>query len=334
MENKSFLLFLALLLLGAMLWGQWQRDYPGQPALTQGEEKEAAPEQAEGESLPTLPQEQSRKSWNQLQEYAPLPHQVEGGIVAKTDVLELRINPVGGTVEKVLLLDYPVELDEPDEVVVLGGESFSLQSGVGGRDFWVSHQQRFTADRQEYLLAESEDELAVRLSWRDPEDPAVTVEKLYKMRRGSYVVQLEHRVTNDGDGAVSVQAYAQMQRREPPGRSLLDASYTGAVWSSPSDPYAKIDFEELREQNIAHTVDEGWIAWLQHYFLAAVLPDRNCPCSYYTRYLDDGGYIAGSWSKAQVVAPGASASMSHRLYMGPKEQDRLRQGSEKPGTDS
>ena len=328
MENRSLVLFMILLVLGALLWGQWQRDYRVPPGLAQGETAPTAPGQEEGEALPALPREGSRQGWSSLRDHAPPPGAAEGMVIARTDVLELRISPVGGTVEKVSLLGYPVELDRPDEVITLGGDSFSLQSGVGGRDFWVSHQQRFVADRQEHVLADSEDELTVRLLWSDPGGgPAVSVEKLYRMRRGSYVVRLEHRVTNEGGEAVSAQAYAQMQRREGQGRGMLDASYTGLVWSSPSDPYAKLDFEELRERNMAQTIDEGWMAWLQHYFLAAVLPDRNCPCSYYTRYLDDGAYIAGSWSGARLLAPGEAASMSHRLYLGPKEQDRLRRAA-------
>ena len=332
MENRSFVLFLILVFLWLLMWNAWQRDYhspaPGSPdtnAVEGNNEQDASsPELPQGQ-FPAQPQGQADPQARQSLSSVPAPQVTTSAnsIVARTDVLELRISPVGGTIERISLLNYPVEMDIPEEVVVLGDEGFLVQSGVGGNEVRISHNHDFVAHSDEYILSENEDELVVRLRWQEAEASGLEVEKVYTLNRDSYQVQLDHNIINNSGSAIAIQSYAQMQRRSVPQRSFLDPSYTGVVFSGPADPYLKLDLEDLRESNMAQTVKDGWIAWLQHYFLAAVLPAQSCNCSYYTLYVNDGSYVVGAWGGAKTIEQGGQAKLSHKLYLGPKEQHRL-----------
>jgi YidC/Oxa1 family membrane protein insertase len=68
----------------------------------------------------------------------------------------------------------------------------------------------------------------------------------------------------------------------------------------------------------------GWIAIVQHYFLAAWIPDANQQNQFSTSTRDNS-HLIRFISAEQIVAPGASGTFSARFYAGPKDQNRLRQ---------
>jgi YidC/Oxa1 family membrane protein insertase len=67
----------------------------------------------------------------------------------------------------------------------------------------------------------------------------------------------------------------------------------------------------------------GWVAMLQHYFIGAWVPDQEEQNHFYTRALDGGRYLIGLSTAERAVPAGASTHFTSRLYIGPKEQDRL-----------
>ena len=45
-------------------------------------------------------------------------------------------------------------------------------------------------------------------------------------------------------------------------------NYLGAALTTPDDPYKKVDFDDMDRGGSTDTVEGGWIAFSQHYFLA------------------------------------------------------------------
>jgi YidC/Oxa1 family membrane protein insertase len=70
---------------------------------------------------------------------------------------------------------------------------------------------------------------------------------------------------------------------------------------------------------------------IQHYFMAAWIPPRGAPATFYTSVLDGSRYIIGLYSAPLTVPSGSSHSFNDRIFAGPKLQDTL--ASVAPGLD-
>ncbi len=104
-------------------------------------------------------------------------------------------------------------------------------------------------------------------------------------------------------------------------------SYSGAAIYTESDKYEKIDYGELREETVAKSTPIGWVAMLQHYFVAAWLPTGSDNYQIYSRVnlnAPSPQYTIGyNTTQPVTVAPGESGSLSTVAFVGPKEQHRL-----------
>jgi YidC/Oxa1 family membrane protein insertase len=70
---------------------------------------------------------------------------------------------------------------------------------------------------------------------------------------------------------------------------------------------------------------DGWIGFIQHYFVSAWLPKAGVERDYFTRKVGDNLYTAGVVVPFGAIAPGASATVDVPAYIGPQETERLEQ---------
>ena len=263
-------------------------------------------------------------------------------IRVRTDVLELLLDPRGGSVVQVDLPRFPVSLERPDLPVRLlyaDEETYTAQSGlthdaVAGldhRDRAPTHKAVYRAERLDYDFRAADAPRAVALHWRGPD--GLEVRKTYRFAPGSYLIGVEHELRNGSADEWVGRQYRQLRRsagRAPDRTSALFGntqalSFIGAAYHD-AETYHKLSFEDLEEQEFAQTYTDGWIALLQHYFVSAWIPARGAAEHYYTRVIRGDRYpeyIIGMHSPAARVAPGGRAAFATQLYVGPKEQNRL-----------
>ena len=79
-------------------------------------------------------------------------------------------------------------------------------------------------------------------------------------------------------------------------RSKFIHTYTGAVLYSPEDKYQKISFSDMEKSPLDRKVTDGWAAMIQHYFVAALIPDRGKEERYYTKTLTGPRYRITSYN--------------------------------------
>jgi YidC/Oxa1 family membrane protein insertase len=308
----------------------WQLDHaPLAPPAADATDPAAPP--AAAPALPALPDAPSTPATAAA---APAGEPVAAPAAAapirvRTDVLDVEINPVGGDLQRVRLPHYPVHKDQPDVPVELlspePDELFVFHTGLraaGGRPE-PNHLVPMRTAQAGYALAEGEDELAVTLSWESP--GAVAVDKTYRFRRGRYDIGLEYRVRNLGTQPYAASSYLQIQRlHAPPEQSYFDVdtySFTGPV-AYDGDKYEKLDFEELLEAPFRQQLANGWIASIQHHFLAAAVPPENQPYAYEVTAAGRS-YTLSAIGPLATVEPGAEATLGAELFVGPKLQDQL-----------
>jgi YidC/Oxa1 family membrane protein insertase len=246
-----------------------------------------------------------------------------------TDVLDLVINLDGGDIVRADITQYPVDKATPDVPVRLldytPENRWVFQTGYVSRADAPAptHQQPFTAERTSYTLADGADSMEIRLAWSGPD--GLSAEKVYTFRRAQYAIDLELIVENQSTESWPTRAYAQMTRlHDPSGRSFLDVdsySFHGPVLYD-GDKYEKIDFDDLQAAPVEQVVPNGWLASIQHHFLAAIVPVNEEPTTYEARTIAES-YRLRALSPDKSVPAGGELRYPLTLFVGPKLQDQL-----------
>ncbi|VXC87945.1 cytoplasmic insertase into membrane protein, Sec system [Pseudomonas sp. 8Z] len=360
MDIQRSILIVALAVVSYLMVLQWNQDY-GQAALP--EQTQSSP--AATPSLPDAPSSAQSSSDDipsavadpSAAAVAATPASSDELIRVKTDVLELAIDPRGGDVVQLRLPQYPRRQDRPDVPFQLfdnGGErTYLAQSGLIGQNAPDKSSGRalWNSEKKLYELAEGQDKLVVDLTYSEN---GVSYIKRYSFKRGlnpqcsareqqlkkpgcidpsSYQVDVRYLIDNQSDQAWSGNLFAQLKRDNSGDPSSTTATgtatYLGAAVWTPDEPYKKLSMKDIDKHSFKETVQGGWVAWLQHYFVTAWVPSKDSSNQIQTRKDSQGNYIVGFTSSAVQVAAGAKGETGAVLYAGPKMQEYL--GSLSPG---
>ncbi len=246
----------------------------------------------------------------------------------KTDVVDAEIDTDGADLRSIKLLQHfsaedkirPVDLLEDKSSLVYVAQSGLLGTGL------PNHTTLFTADKPLAVLEPGQDTLDVTLRATTP--GVVEVAKIFHFKRGSYVVTIETVVHNLGAAPLSPEAYFQFLRvsKAPPGDPRFVSTYTGPAVYTEATKYQKIPFADIEKgkRDYPTSANNGWIAMLQHYFVAAWLPPPGMQREFFTRKVGNDLYTAGVILPMGVIAPGATSTLSVPLYAGPQEGSKLK----------
>jgi len=342
MDNIRLFLWAGL---GVLLWlsfQAWQQDNAPPPAATDlsGQATiQSAPgspdTQTATEGLPSLPEVPSSAA---ADGESPLPadtaslSQVRATkmIRVRTDVLDLEINLAGGDLQSATLPVYPVHKDNPDIPVQLLSPDpagiFVFGSGLRSVDGAAepNHQSLFSADQTEYVLADGQDQLIVTLNWQG--EGGLSAQKIYRFDRGSYAIGLDQVMNNGGIDPYRAISYLQIRRRHlPPDRSMFDVdsySFVGPVVYD-GEKYEKLDADDLIEEPLDRQIIGGWIASIQHHFLAAAVPSSESPRRYTGTFDGNNTLVRLIDTEATTIAPGDQIAFESMLFVGPKLQAQL-----------
>ncbi|MEN5031120.1 membrane protein insertase YidC [Pseudomonas sp. Ps21-P2] len=254
-------------------------------------------------------------------------------IQVKTDVLNLEIDPVGGDVVQLRLPLYPRRQDHPEIPFQLfdnGGERiFLAQSGLtgaNGPDARAAGRPVYSATQKSFQLVDGQNELVVDLKFSDG---GVNYIKRFTFKRGLYDLTVSYVIDNQSAQPWNGNLFAQLKRdasADPSSTTATGtATYLGAAMWTPSEPYKKVSMKDIDKGSVKDTVQGGWVAWLQHYFVTAWIPNKTDSNTVTTRKDSAGNYIIGFTGPALTVAPGAKAETTATLYAGPKSQAVLKE---------
>lgn len=199
--------------------------------------------------------------------------------------------------------------------------TYVAQSGLIGAQL-PTHQSMYTAAASSFEMGRS-GELEVRLQANDASKSA----KIYRFKKGSYVVDVSHELTNTSQQPLETHAYFQLMRdgKPPIGDSVMVPTFTGAAVYTDQEKYHKVSFGDIDKAKVSYpkVATDGWIGLVQHYFLGAWVPKPGVSREFYTRTIENGFYTMGLIIPSGVIAPGATKSFSVPLYAGPQDQATL-----------
>lgn len=331
MDIRRVVLYAALALIVYSLWMNWQRDYPAVPKQLASQTSSATINN--GSLLPNINNSSSNETNAEAtsKPNAPAVVSTSQPIQVKTDVLNLNIDLQQGDIVGAQLLDYPVSVDEKDKPITLF-QNQPDERYVANSSLFTNANQAvqnidfdFTSPQQQYQLAPGEEKLVVTLSGKTAD--GLAVKKEFTFTRGSYLIQVNYVIENQGATPWKGYMNTQLLRSSPQEdkSSIFHVgSYTGASYSNPGQQrYKKVTFKDMTKSNLDVNAQGGWIAMQQHYFVSAWVPKADSHNVFYTRSVDDN-YTIGAVSQPITIQPGAKKEIGSSLYVGPEITSELK----------
>ena len=330
MDQQRPFLYLSLFFLGFLIWSTWQQDH--------------APKAPESKTEATLNDSTIPSASTTTNDViapnsiaSPQSNTTNPGtatlVHVKTDVLDLYINSIGGTIVKADLPTYPISLEEKDKAVrILDSEKgYTAQSGlrhedVNGvyrSDLAPNHYANFSTSQIEYILADGQDKIEVPLQWTNGQ--GITVTKTFTFKRGKFLVKQSQQVNNQSNDSWVASEYLQITHAEHVRKGSLlagDVAYTGAAYYN--EKYIKVSFSDIADEVLNDPVKGGWAAMIEHYFVSAWVPPVETVNTYYSIFdKPKNNYIIGVKTPLKVVNSGQTGVFESQFYVGPTDQDEL-----------
>ena len=312
-----------------MLYEAWEKEHRPKPAVTspaasaqQGVPAPSAPASTGAAASPKPP----------VSAVPAVDSAAKSGEIVRvtTDLLVADIDSLGGTLKRVELIRHKDSKDWSKNLVLLGPEHrYEAQSGLTG-DTGPNHRTAWRVLPGERSLAAGQDAIELRLAAHGKD--GLEVQKIYTFRRDSYVIDIALEIRNPGTAPVATFGYFQLThdgRPETTTNSVASTfgaqSFTGFAVYTTEHAYEKVHLSDIDKGKADYVkrAANGWMAFVQHYFVSAWLPKDGVERDYVVEKRQDGTY-AGRVLVPASIAPGATVKLSAPLYAGPQEQQRLR----------
>ncbi|MDC0589718.1 membrane protein insertase YidC [Porticoccaceae bacterium] len=333
--NIAAIGFVAWLLI--IEWSNFQDDVASQ--IPQQESELTIPQPSQ---LPTLETQQV----NQFSDELPLLIDTPAAVVetrvdarlvtVTTDAVEVTIDTLGGDIVQVKLLKHLTKMSED------GGEPFTLltrsskneyiaQSGLIGKNGTDTREGRgaYSTSASQFSLEPNQSTLNVDLTLNQN---GVRLVKRFSFSRSGYVIGVSYLINNSGYEPWEATFYGQIKRdsHEP----LVESSggiqpYLGAALREADKNFAKHDFSDIQDETVKSSIEGGWVAMVQHYFVSAWIPPGDQKNNFSLRKLSGQDvYLMGFTGEKINVASGSYGEYTAQFYVGPKDQAKLEELAE------
>ncbi len=262
-------------------------------------------------------------------------------ITIRSDVLQVRINKVGGGIYQAQLTKYANSITDSAPFTLFSqeeGHVYGAESGVSGDEALVFKPEptKSKADASTVVLtAKNKD--------------GVVFKKTYTLKQGQYDITVTNEVINQGKKTWSGQHYARfrgyqdtditqkpvpkpkdytLDNDEPKAGFMSFNTYQGPAYYSDDKPYVKTPFTEFATKPTNTNVkQDGWICIQQRYFISAWITGagpREIKSSWQNGTLVDSNttyrqlFQFDSLGESVSLAPGQSSTHAAKLYAGPE----------------
>lgn len=237
----------------------------------------------------------------------------------------LKVSLLDGAIISASLKDYTVSLDDKTPMNLLteqlGSEYIAKSTIVVDKKpvtvNFESQGVKKEGDKQILTLVGSADSLQIT--------------RTYTFDDSKYNISVSQNIKNTTSDPVSIIIDNSLARDfDPAGDSfsLLNAhsyTFTGVAYSTANDTFRKESFKDIGKTNGQPTVidsqGQGWVAFIQHYFMSAWIPQSSDSKIYY-KNLSSNVFEAGEYT-GTTIAPNQAQNISSVLYTGPIIKDNL-----------
>jgi len=332
MDTQRLILFFVFGFSLLMLWDAWEKDHRPKP-VPQAQVSSAVPTPAGKPVAQPGAIQQSGAAPAAAVSTVPgaaVPAAKSEAVVVRTDLILAEIDALGATLKRVELLKHREANDSTKNFVLLSAEHhYEAQSGLTGEG-GPNHRTLWSVQPGSTTLTDGQDAVEVRLTSKGRD--GLSVAKIYRFKRDSYVIDVALEISNTGPAPVTPYAYFQLThdgKSAATGNAVASnfgaQSFNGYSFYTEEKKFQKVQLTDIDKgkSDFVKQSSDGWFAFVQHYFVAAWLPPAKMAREYAVEKRSDGVYVGRALISAGPIAPGASATVAVPLYAGPQEQRRL-----------
>jgi len=241
---------------------------------------------------------------------------------------KIEIDLKDGSINKAELRNYPEEIDSDRNKLMFDACGRNEYSQLSGFVFGENVDQDFSDFKIKNI-----DTTSIEKSYTFVrESSSVRESKIVYFNLENYFIRVKHVAKNLSSEVINSSSYSKIERNslKPPGidgaffGDPANFAYLGPVFSTESDNYQKVGLSELEETVFKENSIKGWTAFLEHYFLTAIIPDQQKINVFVgKKNKSNERFSVGVVGRPEKIQPSQEAAFTYSLYFGPKVQSEL-----------
>ena len=241
---------------------------------------------------------------------------------------KIEIDLKDGSINKAELRNYPEEIDSDSNKLMFDACGRNEYSQLSGFVFGENVDQDFSDFKIKNI-----DTTSIEKSYTFVrESSSVRESKIVYFNLENYFIKVKHVAKNLSSEVINSSSYSKIERNslKPPGidgaffGDPANFAYLGPVFSTESDNYQKVGLSELEETDFKENSIKGWTAFLEHYFLTAIIPDQQKINVFVgKKNKSNERFSVGVVGRPEKIQPSQEVAFTYSLYFGPKVQSEL-----------
>ena len=241
---------------------------------------------------------------------------------------KIEIDLKDGSIKKAELRNYPEEIDSDSNKLMFDACGRNEYSQLSGFVFGENVDQDFSDFKIKNINTTSIEKSYTFVR----ESSSVRESKIVYFNLENYFIKVKHVAKNLSSEVINSSSYSKIERNslKPPGidgaffGDPANFAYLGPVFSTESDNYQKVGLGELEETDFKENSIKGWTAFLEHYFLTAIIPDQQKINVFVgKKNKSNERFSVGVVGRPEKIQPSQEAAFTYSLYFGPKVQSEL-----------
>lgn len=332
MDTRRSILWMIFVFSLFMIWNSWM-SYNNPPTSQTTEQQETRSGEDQAATPKTIPSSNTGSTTSSIDAMSDDSNAKETSgqevIKVKTDNFTMLFDTKGAQIVGAKLhlsRDDDSDPDHLQDLVLLdnGQNIYTVQSGLVGSDSknypnqntqfrLVSNETEMTADQLDVVF--------------EAESDGLKLNRTYTFHRDTFKIDVNDSVTNISNEVQAPSLYLQITRdnHEAPGGTYFYKTFNGFAMYTDEERFQKVSFSDLDKNNASHAnqSDDGWISFIQQFFVTAWVPEAGKERHYDTRKISNNLYAISAIEPLGEIQPDSTVSSNSVLWVGPQDQNKL-----------
>lgn len=245
-------------------------------------------------------------------------------ITIKTNLLKVKLNKIGGDILNIELLKYKDNYKKNKNLFLFKENSkniYKLQSGIINNNF-LNHNSLYRLVN----IINNNNKTKIILS---SSNKNIKFLKTYIFKKNSYFININFKIFNkDKLKIINPDIYLRIlhDNNKSLENTFFYKPFKGFGIFINNKKFKKIDLEKInyKTQKNLITSKEGWIAFIQHYFVSVLITPKNSKNIFFIQKIKKNLFAIGDILKIKNILPNKYKNINLKLYSGPQKIKNLK----------